>query len=64
MNNEQIEIIKHTMKNGLFCGGSQDMDELVELGYMEYVGKKSFVPDPYYRVTSAGKQAVRDSKGG
>jgi hypothetical protein len=35
------------------------MDELVKAGFMEFLGKKSFVPDGYYRATAAGKQAVR-----
>lgn len=58
LNNEQKEIIQHAIKNGLFCGGSKDMDALVEAGLMELAGRKSFVPDPYYRVTTAGRQAL------
>ena len=62
LNNEQKAIIEHTIKNYLFCGGSKDMDALCEAGLMECVGKKSkesvFVPDPYYRVTAAGKKAI------
>jgi len=59
LNKEQIEIIKHTIKNNVFCGGGADMDKLVDAGYMEYIGKKSFVPDPYYRVTTKGREAIR-----
>lgn len=55
LNNEQKEILKHTVDNGLFCGGSKDMDILCDLGLMEYAGKKSFVPDPYYRITKKGR---------
>ena len=62
ISNEHIEILKHTIKNELFCGSSSQMDELCEAGLMELVGKKSFVPDPYYRVTEEGKKAV-DSRG-
>ena len=58
LNNEQREIIKHTIKNGIYCGGSPDMEELCDEGLMEYVGKKSFVPDPYFKATKAGKEAV------
>ncbi|MCK5236063.1 MAG: hypothetical protein KAR06_03675 [Deltaproteobacteria bacterium] len=54
----QKEIIEHTIKTGLYCGGSADMDLLCELGYMEFAGKKSFVPDPYYRATQKGKKAI------
>lgn len=59
LNNEQQAIIEHTIRNGLFCGGSKDMEALCDAGFMEFAGKKSFVPDPYYRVTSAGKKAIK-----
>ena len=59
LNNEHKAIIEHTIKNGLFCGSSKEMDELCEAGLMEYIGRKSFVPDPYYKVTSLGKKAIR-----
>lgn len=58
LNTEQKAIIEHAIKNGQFCGDSKDMDALVTAGLMEFLGKKSFVPDGYYRVTTAGKQAV------
>lgn len=58
LNVEQIAIIEHTIKNGLFCGDSPDMEALLILGFMEYAGKKSFVPDGYYNVTRAGREAV------
>lgn len=58
INAEQKAIIEHTIKNGIFCGGGKDMDKLCDAGLMEFAGKKSFVPDPYYRVTSAGKKAL------
>jgi len=50
---EQWEIMKHTKEraaNGLFCGDSPDMQRLVELGHMESAGRKSFVPDEYFRL--------------
>lgn len=58
LNNEQKEIIEHTMRNGLFCGGSKDMDKLVADGLMECAGEKSFVSDSYYRVTAKGRQLL------
>lgn len=58
LNNEQKAIINHTIENELFCGGSEDMDELCELGFMKFVGHKPFVPDPYYRVTDLGREEV------
>ena len=60
LTNEHIEILKHTEKNGLFCGDSQEMKELCALKMMEYAGRKSFVPDPYYRLASDGKSMLSD----
>ncbi len=58
LSNEQKEIIAHTIKNGIFCGGSKAMDALCDAGLMEYAGMKSFVPDPYYKVTTEGRKAL------
>lgn len=58
LNKEQIEIMKHTSghsANGLYCGDSPDMQELVKMGMMESMGKKSFVHDEYFRLTAKGK---------
>lgn len=66
LNSEQKAIIEHTIKNGIYCGSSKDMDILCEAGLMEFAGRKPFVPDTYYRVTRLGKEAVHsklDSKG-
>ena len=35
------------------------MESLVKAGLMEYAGRKSFVPEPFYRITSAGHQLLR-----
>jgi len=62
INREQIEILEHTVKRapgGFYCGGGKDMDALVAEGLMEYAGRKSFVPDPYYRITSKGRTVLR-----
>ncbi|MDH5572872.1 MAG: hypothetical protein OEY89_13990 [Gammaproteobacteria bacterium] len=60
LNQEQEDIILHTHKNGLFCGSSPDMDILVKLGLTICVGKKSFVPDPYYSLTDSGLDYALD----
>ena len=57
---EHIEILKHTMKNGLYCGDSKEMNDLVELKMMEFAGRKSFVPDPYFRLLPDGKSTLAD----
>lgn len=55
---EHIEIMKHTIKNGMYCGDGEEMDELCEAGFMECAGRKSFVPEAYYRITVKGRQAL------
>ena len=35
------------------------MDFLVMRGLMESAGRKSFVPDAYYRLTGSGREAIR-----
>jgi len=60
INQEQFEILKHTQKVTHFCGGSKDMDDLVNKGLMQYAGKKSFVPDPYYKLTAEGRKLLRN----
>lgn len=62
LSREQHEILYHTehrSAGGLYCGGSPDMDALVAAGLMEFAGKKSFVPDAYYRITSKGRAVLR-----
>ena len=61
-NQEQLEILKHTRENRLFCGDSPDMQKLTENGLMEYAGRKSFVPDPYFKLTVDGRKYL-DSNG-
>ena len=61
----QMDILWHTehrAAGGLYCGGGPDVDALVEAGLMEYAGRKSFVPDPYYRITAAGREVLRGAK--
>lgn len=55
INKEQKLILEHANKNGRYCGGSKDMTILCENGLMEYIGRLSFVPDPYYKITKKGK---------
>lgn len=55
---EHKAIMEHAIKNGLFCGDSPEMQELRDVGFMEFAGKKSYVPDSYFRCTSEGKAAL------
>lgn len=59
---EQREILYHTehrAAGGFYCGGGKEMDALVAAGLMQSAGRKSFVPDEYFRITPAGRAALR-----
>ena len=61
----QIDILEHTIyraAGGLYCGGGEDMEALCVKGLMVCVGRKSFVPDPYYCVTPAGRAELISAK--
>lgn len=57
---EHIEILKHTEKNRLFCGDSEEMQDLCRLKMIEYAGSKPFVPEPYFRLMPDGKSTLDD----
>ena len=57
---EHFAILEHTQMNGLFCGDSQEIRDLCSLKMMKCVGKKSFVPEPYFELTRDGKSAIAD----
>jgi len=62
LNKEHKEILNHTIyraAGGFYCGGGKKMDELCEAGLMQYVGKKSFAPDLYYRITQKGREVLK-----
>lgn len=62
---EQISIMDHVIHHaagGFYCGTSPDMRELVNLGFMESAGRKSFVPDEYFKITRAGRAALQDAQ--
>jgi len=66
LSKDQIAILHHTehrAAGGLYCGGGKNMDALVAAGLMASAGRKSFVPDEYFRITSAGRTALREAKG-
>lgn len=66
VNREQVEIMKHTLicPGHLYCGDSEDMQDLIQRGFMEFAGRKSFVPDPYFRITPAGNQFLLNRPAG
>jgi len=63
LTNEHRDIMEHTRDRaaqGLYCGDSPAMQELVAEGLMLYAGKKSFVPDKYFSLTSKGREALKN----
>ena len=53
----QISILDHTKKRAAdrkFFGDSKDMQVLVKLGLMKYLGKVSFCPDKIFTITEEG----------
>ncbi len=63
LNNEQRDILDHTANRaaqGLYCGDSPDMQSLVKHGLMVSAGRKSFVPDEFFSITTKGKQALKE----
>jgi len=62
INKNQIDILEHTQNrasNGFYCGDSEDMQGLIGLGLMESAGRKSFVPDEYFRMTDKGRTFMK-----
>lgn len=58
----QRDIMEHTRDRaagGFYCGDSPDMRKLVEMGLMESAGRKSFVPDEYFKLTAKGREVLR-----
>lgn len=65
LSQNQIDILHHThyrAAGGLYCGGGKDMEALVAAGLMESAGRKSFVPDEYFSITSAGRKTLKESQ--
>lgn len=61
---EQRGILEHATYRAvgnLFCGDSDDMQILVQLGLMESAGNKSFAPDEYFRLTRLGRKALQET---
>lgn len=63
---EMEEILIHTMERTVgnrYCGSSEEMDKLVELGFMKCIGQAPFCPDKYYTITELGKKQYKFLKG-
>ena len=59
---EQFAIMTHTKHraaNGKYCGGSDDMKDLVEQGLMQALGSTGFCPDEYFCLTKAGHEFLK-----
>ena len=61
MNELEIEILDQTVKRaagGRYCGGGEDMDSLVEIGLMKYIGTPAWCPDKFYAITDKGRAVL------
>lgn len=59
---EHLSIMEHTDLNQMYCGSEPELQELCDAGLMKCMGRKSFVPDPYYRLTDKGRESVYQSR--
>lgn len=61
----EFEILDHTLHraaHGCFCGHESEMRPLVDAGLMEFAFRKSYVPEPYWRCTAAGREAFAEAR--
>ena len=62
---EEFDILYHTehrAAGGVYCGAPKAMEALVAAGLMESAGRKPFVPDEYFCITAAGREALRTAR--
>lgn len=54
----------HRAAQGLYCCDEADpaMKGLVEKGLMECVGRVAWVPEPYYRLTTQGREVLKTQR--
>lgn len=65
---EHIAILDHTFNRAsvrhCFCGDSPEMQELVAAGLMQALGYVAWCPDPYFRITNEGCDALKRQSSG
>jgi hypothetical protein len=62
---KHMAIMEHTQNraaSGLYCGDSPEMQDLVRWGLMAYAGRKPFVPDSFFQLTSKGREFLTNRK--
>ena len=67
LSREATAILAHAAERsagGLYCGDSADMQNLVARGFMKSAGRKSFVPDEYFRITKEGQEENQNEQTG
>lgn len=60
-----IDILLHTRDraaNRVFCGNSEEMQELCDKGYMKYIGKTLYAPDSFFTITKAGLEQIKERR--
>lgn len=57
-----LDILEHAIyraAHGRYCGGGgETMNDLVDIGLMEYVGKPSWYVDHVYKITEKGRSVM------
>ena len=57
-----LEIMQHTDLNKMYCGEEPELIELAEAGLMKCLGRKPFVPEPYWVLTTEGRETLRKTQ--
>lgn len=63
LSKEHVAIMEHTRNGaagGRYCGSSKEMQDLVGWGYMESIGRVSWVPSEYFQLTAKGRRWLNE----
>lgn len=55
---EEMDVLRHTIRNRRYCGETPVVRSLVEKGLMTSCGRVSWCPDEYFAVTAKGRETV------
>lgn len=58
INLEEMDVLRHTIRNRRYCGETPVVRSLVDKGLMKSVGRVDWCPDEYFAVTDAGRDMV------
>lgn len=64
---KQFRTIEHTLERAAgqrYCGRNEAINELEKMGLMRCVGKASWCPDEYFKVTEKGREVFNQNSAG